>query len=91
MNAGGEAFELAGFAAAGGAVALLDLLALEAAVKRLVSGGARAAAALTAWRFALVIGGLTAASQRGAGPLLALALGLLIARVALVKRIGGVA
>ena len=36
-------------------------------------------------------GALTAASLRGAGPLLALALGLLIARAALVRRIGGVA
>jgi hypothetical protein len=60
-------------------------------VKRLVSGGARAAAALTALRLALLVGALTAASLRGAGPLLALALGLLIARAALVRRIGGVA
>ena len=60
-------------------------------MRRLVAGGARAAAALTALRLALLVGALTAASLRGAGPLLALALGLLIARAALVRRIGGVA
>jgi hypothetical protein len=91
MSAGAEILELAGFAAAGAAVSWLHLLALIAAVKRLVTGGARAAAALTALRLALLVGALTAASLCGAGPLLALALGLLIARVALVRRIGGVA
>lgn len=88
MSAGVETLVLAGFAAAGVVVARLHLLALEAAVKRLVCGGARAAAALMALRLALVAGALTAASLRGAAPLLALALGLLIARTALVKHIG---
>lgn len=91
MSAGAEVLELASFAAAGAAVASLHLLALGAAVKRLVSGGARAAAALTALRLALLVGALTAASLRGAAPLLALALGLVLTRAALIRRIGGVA
>ena len=37
------------------------------------------------------VGALTAASLRGAGPLLALALGLLLSRAVLVRRIGDVA
>ena len=48
MSAGVEALELAGFAAAGAGVACLYLIALAAAARRLVDGGARAAAALTA-------------------------------------------
>jgi hypothetical protein len=91
MSAGAEALELAGFAAAGAALACLYALALAAAARRLVTGGARAAAALTALRLALLVGALTAASLSGAGPLLALAFGLLITRVALVRRVGGVA
>lgn len=91
MTVAGQFLELAGFAAAGAAVAWLHLLALLAAVKRLVMGGARAAAALTALRLALLVGALTAACLCGAGPLMAMALGLLGARVALTKRIGGVA
>jgi hypothetical protein len=91
MTATGQVLEFAGFAAAGAAVAWLHLLALLAAVKRLVVGGARAAAALTALRLALLVGALTAACLSGPGPLIALSLGLLVARVALTKRIGGVA
>jgi hypothetical protein len=90
MNAGAEVLELAGFAAAGAAVACLHLLALACAVRRLVAGGARASAALTALRLALLTGALTAASLVGARPMLALALGLLLTRAALVRRIGGV-
>ena len=63
MNAGAEVLELAGFAAAGAAVACLHLLALACAVRRLVAGGARAAAALTALRLALLTGALTAIRQ----------------------------
>jgi hypothetical protein len=59
-------------------------------VRRLVAGGARAAAALTALRLALLTGALTAASLVGARPMLALALGPLLTRAALVRRIGGV-
>jgi hypothetical protein len=91
MSAGAQALELAGFAATGAAVAYLHLLALASAVRRLVAGGARAAAALTALRLALLVGALTAASLVGAGPMLALALGLLLTRAALIRRVGGVA
>jgi hypothetical protein len=91
MSAAAEALELAGFAAVGAGVAYLYLIALAAAARRLVVGGVRAAAGLTAMRLALLIGALTAASFRGAGPLIALALGLLVVRAALVRRIGGVA
>ena len=91
MSAGAGALELAGFAAAGAGVAHLYLIALAAAARRLVVGGSRAAAALTALRLALLVGALTAASLCGAGPMLALALGLLLTRAVLIRRIGDVA
>jgi len=89
MSAGVGILELAAFAAAGAALAVVYLWALAAAARRLVDGGVGAAAALTALRLALLVGALTAASLRGGGPLIATALGLLVARLALVGRIGG--
>jgi len=91
MSAGKEALELAGFAAAGASLAYVYLVLLAAAARRLVAGRGRAAGGLTALRLALLVGGLTMASFRGAGPLVAMALGLLLARAALLRHIGGFA
>ncbi len=90
-----QAFGLLGLAAhlaAGFALGVAYFAALWLSA-RLIAEGGRAASALslTAARIALLGGALTLASLEGAPRLLATALGAMIARAVVVRRIGGLA
>ena len=81
---------LAAHLAAGFALGLVYFLAIWRSARLFGEGGrARSVLALTIARIALLGGALTLASLEGAPRLLAITLGALIARAALVHKIGG--
>jgi hypothetical protein len=83
---------LAAHAAAGFALGVVYFLALWRSARLFAEGGrAMSALSLTAARIALLGGALTWASLEGAPRLIAMALGALIARAVVVRKIGGLA
>ena len=81
---------LAAHLAAGLALGVVYFLALWRSARLFAEGGrAIPALSLTAARIALLGGGLVVASFEGATPLMATALGALIARALVVRKIGG--
>ena len=83
---------LAAHAAAGFALGVVYFHALWLSARLIAEGGrAISALSLTAARILGLAGALTLASLEGAPQLLAMALGALIARAVLVRKIGGLA
>ena len=83
---------LAAHLAAGFAVGVVYFLAIWRSANRLAAGASRTfVLAATAGRIALLVGSLTLASREGAPALLTLALGLLIARAFVLRKLSGVA
>jgi F1F0 ATPase subunit 2 len=83
---------LAAHLTAGVALGLVYFRALWLSARFAVeSGRAISALSLTVARIALIGGALTLASLEGASPLLAMALGALIARAVVVRKLGGLA
>ena len=83
---------LASRLAAGFALGVVYFLAIWRSARQFgESGSATSVLSLTAARIALLLGALTLASFEGAPRLLAMALGALIARAVVVRKLGGVA
>jgi F1F0 ATPase subunit 2 len=89
------ALALVGLAAhltAGFALGVVYFLAIWRSARQFgESGSATSVLSLTAARIALLLGALTLASLEGAPRLLAMALGALIARAVVVRKLGGLA